>query len=503
MASGRVEWQQSARDYVTNPEGVCDAVARIAASTPEDIAIADGVISVSYGELYRRATRLAVSLRDRGVRPGDIVLLSLERGSRLVEAMIAVWWAGAAFLPVDPTAPPAWRSRTVAASGASLCLTSSDLAELPEVTRLNLDEVVLTGDAVSTGLPGSRMDDIAYVIRTSGSSGMPKLATVEHRGLTNVLRALSEEMGSLGPGAGVLHMNSPYFDMAVCEVFVALSTGARVEVLHELSSLVELVNSRGVTHALMSAALIRTLDPTHVPGLRVLMSAGAICWTDTARIWSSKLRFINGYGPSETAPCSNIQVVDPADLPQSTSVPLGSPIVGARVYLLDDDLALVPDGELGQICIAGPNVGRGYLGQAEETARCFVRDPFGDANDRMYLTGDMAVRRPGGALEFIGRRDFQVKIKGYRVELGEVERTLAELTDVVDAVAIADPRIPSGRILGYVQVAEGSVLTARDVRSAVSRLLPAYMVPSIVTVVTSWPLIDNGKVDRARLPLPR
>jgi amino acid adenylation domain-containing protein len=479
---------------------LCDIITDVASSAPDHVAMSDSTRSVSYGALQSRTARLARLMADRGVCPGDVVLIMLERSVELFEAMIAVWRAGAAFLPVDPASPPAWRSRTVTASSAALCLTESRLPGAG-TRRIDVDRIDLDAGAVPTGLPGPRADGLAYVIRTSGSSGVPKLVTVLHRGLDNLLQSVRDTALGLDRDAVVLQINSPYFDMAVFDVLIALGAGARLELSDGLPSLAEVINSRGITHGAMPAALVRTLDPAEVPGLRVVISSGGICWTETLRQWAPKVQFINGYGPAETAPLCTLYVADPDALPDLVSAPLGHAVSGARIYLLDDALAPTPDGSPGQICVAGPNVGRGYLGQPEETARRFLPDPFGDG--MLYLTGDMGIRRADGALEFLGRRDFQVKIRGYRVELGEVERALAKLPGVLDAVVIPDPRIDSGRLLGYVQLAEGHDTTPRQVRAALAEQVPTYMVPGIVTLVTSWPLGESGKIDRAGLPLPR
>jgi amino acid adenylation domain-containing protein len=481
---------------------LCDITVDLASSTPDNVALSDAARSVTYGELRSRTDRLAGLISKQGVRPGEVVLIMLERGVALIEAMIAVWRAGAAFLPVDPASPAAWRSRTVTASGAALCLTASHL-ESVGVRRVDLDLVDLDSGDVPTALPGPAPDGLAYVIRTSGSTGLPKLATVTHRGLDNVLRTLHDKVLGLNASAVVVQINSPYFDMGVCDVLLALGAGARLEISDGLPSLAEVINSRCITHALLPAALVRTLDPDEVPSLRFVMSSGAVCWTETLRQWASKVQFVNGYGPAETAPLATLYVADPTSLPDLVTAPLGDPVAGVRLHLLDDALTPVPEGSPGQICIAGPNVGLGYLGQPEETARRFRPDPFGSQDDRLYLTGDRAIRRPDGTLEFLGREDFQVKIRGFRVELGEVERALAELPGVLDAVVIADPRIDSGRLLGYVRLAGDGAVTPKQVRAALATQLPAYMVPGIVTIMADWPFTQNGKIDRAGLPLPR
>jgi amino acid adenylation domain-containing protein len=470
---------------------------------PDAVAASAGARTRSYGELRARTRRLARLVAEHGVRPDDVVLLLLPPGLPMIEAMLGVWRAGAAFLPVDPAAAPAWRARTAQASGARLCLTRTDIDGIDGVSRLDLDRVDLaTGDDRPLPEPGA--DALCHVLRTSGSSGRPKLATGQYRGLPHLVASIHDHALDLGPDAVVLQHSSPYFDLVIYEILMALGSGARLAVADRAAPLADMINELGATHTIAPAVLARLLDPADVPGLRTLVTGGDVCWVSTALAWAgSTTRLVNLYGPTEATVAATGFVVAGAELAGASTVPIGRELRGARVVVCDESLTSVPDGRRGEICIGGPIVGRGYLGQPAETARRFVPDPFGRPGELLYRTGDVGRRRPDGLVEFVGRQDFQVKIRGYRVEPGEVELALVELPSVRDAAVIADPRVPSGRLLGFVRLAPAAAPTGREIRAALAQLVPAHLVPSIVTVLDSWPLTDNGKIDRARLPLPR
>ena len=459
---------------------------------PQRIALSDGLRTVTYAELRRRTTALAARLSEHGVAPGDLVLLAMERGMTMVETMVALWRMRAAFLAVDPASPESWRERTARLSGAAVCLATSGRPAVDGVRRVDVDLLDLT-DGRYDGPPGAGAD-LAYVIRTSGSSGVPKLAMAEHAGVLNLLDAVRREIRGLGADAVVVHMTPPYFDMAIFDLLLALGTGSRLEIVEGLAE-PSVLTERAITHAILPAPLVRTMRPADHPSLRMLMTGGDVCRPATARMWAPHVQFINAYGPSETSILISMHTVDA--LPDGDTVPLGRPVPGVEMTIVDEDLRPVADGERGEILIGGIAVGRGYLGDAEETARRFVIDPV--TGGRAYRTGDIGRIDAGGLVEFLGRKDFQAKIRGYRVEPGEVEGALARLPGVHDAIVLADSSVDGGRLLGYVR-ADG--VTGQELRKALSDTLPAYLVPNVISVVADWPLTENGKIDRARLPRP-
>jgi amino acid adenylation domain-containing protein len=460
-----------------------------ALSRPDAMAISDGTRSLTYSEFFAGVCRLAGALRGRGVAPGQFVPLVLPRGIAMIEAMFAVWQAGAAFLPVDPAAPAPWRDRMVAACAPPLCLTLSSIADVPK--RLDLDLLRSSGP-VPADLPGAKPTDVAYALRTSGSSGVPKLALVRHDGLALFRDEIERRCGGLGPGSVVPHLASPYFDGAIIEIALSLGCGGRLEVPTGPVAPADFFLERGITHAGLPAAMIRTLDPRAVPGLRMLASFGDVLLPEVARRWVSAVRLINGYGPTETTPLVLFHEVTTVEDP----VPIGTPVQGTWIVITDSDLRPVPAGDRGEICVGGTCVGAGYLDQPEQTARRFVRGPDGEL---LYRTGDIGSIDENGVARFFGRMDDQLKIRGYRVDPEEVERALDGLRDVELAVVVADRRVQTGRLLGYVQLRPNSTATGRALRAELAAMLPAYLVPSLITVVRDWPLRENGKIDRAAL----
>jgi non-ribosomal peptide synthetase component F/acyl carrier protein len=423
-------------------ESPCEALDKLADTLPDQVALSCGDSQLSYAGLRDRVNEAASALL------GGIVPVSLPRGIDLVVAYLAAWRAGAAFLPVDPAAPDAWREQTIAAS------------------------------------QGRRADGLAYVIRTSGTTGEPKLVEIERAGVDNLVSAIPSLIPGLGPTARVAQFSSPYFDGVVFELLMGLMTGATVEVSDGRLDLGSFLRDRRITHAALPAAAVAQLEPRDFPDLQVLLSVGDVCSPAVAARWAPRLCFFNGYGPTEATVCTTLHQAEPGEY---SVVPIGRPIPGVRVLLLDDDLRAVPDGERGEICIGGAGVARGYLGQPEETARSFITTPQG----RLYRTGDLGRMLPDGSIEFLGRRDTQVKIRGFRVELAEVERALTALPTVSEAKASAQD---DGLVAHVRTDADGGA-----VRAALAALVPAHLVPDTIVVVGDWPLTDNGKIDRPAL----
>ncbi|TNV48813.1 non-ribosomal peptide synthetase, partial [Corallococcus exiguus] len=466
------------------------------------VALADGTTETTYARLDARTRALASNLRARGIGRGDVVTLVLDRGPAFVELALAVWRVGAAYLPLSPSHPRAWREDIVRRVGAALVVGFSPDSAVPGVPFLDAGAEV--------GSIASREDDavlvpedLAYIICTSGSTGEPKLVMSEHRGVANLLHAQRDFLGALGPDTRALQFFHPSFDASLFDVLLALPNGGRLETLDaaQLSGepLAQVLVRRRITHAVLPATVLRTLRPGGFPDLQMLMSVGDVCLPETVRQWGSQHRFINGYGPTEVTVASTLQAVRSVD---GERVPIGRPISNYHVVLLDEHLHPVPDGVPGELCFGGDGVGRGYLGLPGLTAERFIPDAFGPLpGGRLYRSGDLGRWLPDGTLEFLGRRDDQVKIRGARIELGQVEAALAALPDVRDAVALVDGT--GERLLGYVMPVAGAVLSGDAVRAELRRRLPGYLVPDVMVVVDAWPLNTSGKVDRARLPRPQ
>nr|WP_062330540.1 non-ribosomal peptide synthetase [Herbidospora sakaeratensis] len=464
-------------------------VERHAAATPGAIAVEFGGTTLTYAELDARATALAARLDVPAESP---VAVCLRRGPSGVIAFLAALKAGAAYLPLDPAHPDERLHATLDDAGAPLLVTEPALA-----ARFPGRPIVLAGDEGGSA-DLERTDDpdrLAYVIYTSGSTGRPKGVAVPHRGLAGVA---AHQAGLLGLTAAdrVLQFGSPSFDASVYEIVMALAHGATLcladaDDLLPGDALAATLERLEVTAALIPPSCLAATPPRELPRLRVLTVGGEACPEAVVRDWSAPgRRLVNLYGPTEITILASAVDCDPADgVP-----PIGRPIPGMRLHILDDALNPMPVGARGELFLGGDGVARGYAGRPGLTAGRFVPDPWGPPGSRLYRSGDEARWLPDGRIEFLGRLDHQVKIRGHRVELGEIRAALARHPDVGAAVVV-----PHGdRIAAYVTgAAEPAAL-----RAFLRRGLPEYMIPAQLQVLDRFPLTTSGKIDLAALPAP-
>jgi amino acid adenylation domain-containing protein/non-ribosomal peptide synthase protein (TIGR01720 family) len=499
---------------------------RQAARTPDAVAVVSGARSLSYAELATGAGRLARYLVGLEVGPESRVALVLGRSAETVVAVLGVLMAGAAYVPVDP-GYPAERVRwmlTDAAPDVVICTARTRDALPAELTAGTAGRLVTLDDpataAAIAGHRGGGLDERerpaplrpghpAYVIYTSGSTGAPKGVVVTHRGLGNLAAAQIERFG-VRAGARVLQLASLSFDAAVSELCMALLSGASVVTVGptELPPRVPLgqvVARWGVTHVTVPPSALAAADDLP-DGLETLVVAGESCPPGLVERWSPGRRMVNAYGPTETTVCAAMSLPLTPESVGSGAVPIGGPIGSTRLSVLDGFLRPVPPGMVGELYVTGAGVARGYLGRAGLTAARFVASPQ-VPGERMYRTGDMVRRTGDGALVFVGRADGQVKVRGFRVEPGEVETALAGHPGVAQAAVVAREDSPGERrLVGYVvpdrQLPAGRELDERSVRAHAAAVLPDYMVPAAVVVLDALPVTANGKVDRAALPAP-
>ncbi|WP_239470279.1 non-ribosomal peptide synthetase [Archangium violaceum] len=469
------------------------------------VAIADAAVTVTYAQLRKRSRILAGMMRARGIGRGDVVAVVMDRGPAFVETLIAIWRVGAAYLPLAPSHPAAWREEVIRKAGATLVVDLSPDSAVPGVPYLDLGGAPRTVPESEDAAGGAALtpEDLAYIICTSGSSGEPKLVMIEHRGVANLIHAQRDSLGALGPDTRVLQFAHPAFDGALFDILLALAHGGRLETIDATrisgEPLADVLLTRHITHAVLPAAVVRTLNPGRFTHLEVVLSIGDVCLPETARQWAAFHRFVNGYGPTEVTVASTLHTVGAQN---GERVPIGRPISHSHAVLLDDHLRPVPNGMPGEICIGGAGVGRGYLGQPGLTAERFIPDPFSPVpGSRLYRSGDVGRQLANGTIEFLGRRDNQVKVRGARIELDQVEAALLALPNVRDAVAVIDAR--GERLLGYVIPVAGAELSADAVRAELRHHLPGYLVPDVLVPVDAWPLTTSGKVDRASLPRPQ
>jgi amino acid adenylation domain-containing protein len=491
------------------------AFERAAAETPDAIAVQDGAGRLDYAELDGQANQLAHHLRDLGVRRGDLVGVCLPRSVGMIVAILAVLKAGAAYLPLDPDQPAPRLRFMVEDSAARVVLTDAATASGPALSGSPAELVELdTRAAVIAKAPTTAPEcdltpaDLAYVIYTSGSTGRPKGAMNEHGAVTNRIAWMQRQYG-LARGETVLQKTPLSFDVSGWEVHWPLSVGARMVLARpdghrDPEYLVDLIVAQRITTVHFVPSMLRAF--LSVPGagrcgtvLRRLVCSGEELPRDLAEQCLRALPDIgldNLYGPTEAA-------IDVTAAPvlsgQVGRVPIGRPIAGASVYVLDAAGELCPPGAAGELYLGGVAVGRGYHRRPALTAARFVPDPYG-VGGRLYRTGDLVRWRPDGELEFLGRIDHQVKIRGYRVEVAEIEAVLAEHPDV-GAAAVIPVTDPAGetRLIAYV-TAPAAAPSGADLRGYLRTRLPEAMVPAFVTVVPELPLSPNGKLDRSRLP---
>lgn len=483
-----------------------------AARVPERIAVSDGQRSLTYQELDVASGRLAAILRDRGIGRESLVALCHEPAAEVLVGILGIARAGGAWLPID-VRWPAHRVHMVL-TDAMPALTITQQSLLPLVADASPDLLCPDRDicaAAAAPLAPVRQDEdsLAYVIYTSGSTGTPKGVAVTHGGLSNYLTwardayKLSQESVSL--------VHSPLsFDLTLTTLLAPLMAGGQVRfaVPPTVEGLVKGISDPEVTLIKLTPAHLRLLSgmtgadtPARTSG--ALVVGGEALTEDTLDTWRDRLPGVlrvNEYGPTETVVgCCTYQDEGPSGRPV---VPIGRPISGTSIHLLDEDMNRVGIGLVGEIFIGGAGVARGYIGRADLTADRFVPDPFGTPGGRLYRTGDLARYLPDGNLEFLGRNDSQVQVQGFRVELGEVESTLNRHEDVASSAVAARSDEQAAQLNAYVTLVQGSATTPAELRGFLRERLPAYLVPATITVVDTLPLTANGKVDRDRLPDP-
>lgn len=483
------------------------------ARTPQATAVTEAAsgTTLTYRELEQRANRLAHHLVGHGIGHEDRVAVLVERSADLVVAFLAILKAGAAYLPVHEAYPADRRQYLVRHAGAALLLVDEAMQAggvptgLP-VVRVD-DPAIADGPATDPNVP-IHPDQAAYVIHTSGSTGQPKGVVVTQR---DVVRLLLDPQWAVERHARVL-LVAPYaFDVSTYEIWMPLLHGGEVVIAPpgrlEPPLLRELITTYEITGIHLTAGLFRVLAeeaPETLTGLREILTGGdVIAPTAVRRVRDvcpdTVIRAM--YGATEGSVFSAHHLLT-GDTELGNVVPVGTALTGIGIHILDERLAPVPTGAVGEIYLAGEGVARGYLGRPDLTAERFVADPFGAPGSRMYRTGDMARRTGDGLIEFVGREDSQVKILGFLVEPAEVEAALADHPGLAHVVVLAREQADGGKqLVGYV-VPETGELDSAALRAHARTKLPDYMVPAVFVQLDSLPLTANGKLDRAALPEP-
>ena len=499
-----VEWNRTAAPFP--PLCMHQFFEAQARRTPNAAALVFAGRTMTYAELEARANRLARRLRALGVGAETPVAVSVERGFDQIVAILGVLKAGGAYVPVDPNAPAERRAMLLEDAKPAALVCEAALADVAPgglpVIRVDLDRASIDGESAEPVENVGRPENLAYVLYTSGSTGKPKGVLGHHRGIVN-LAAYQIAFFGAGPGERILQFAPLHFDAATAEIFTALGSGAALvlgtrEQLMPGRELVALMRDARVTSAKFTPSALAATPYAELPELRTVITGGEAATAELVERWGRGRRFINVYGPTETSVRGAMGDVQPDGRRPS----IGRAFNNMRLYVLDERGLPVPVGAEGELYIGGVGVARGYLGRFALTAERFVPDAWaGEPGARMYRTGDRARWREDGTLDYLGRLDDQVKVRGVRTEPGEVEAVLRTLPGVAGAAVAARKIGGETALVAYVVPAPGGVRTPA-LRQALAERLPEAMVPAAFVTLEALPFTSSGKLDRRSLPDP-
>ena len=474
---------------------------------PDAVALVSSASAITYCELEKRANHLAAILRSEGIGYESIVGLYFDASIDYVVALLAVLKAGAAFLPLDCNYPRSRLQFIVENSQTRLILTAK--TPPPELFPADVKIITVTeiDEPVNFTRPNIEIksENLAYIIYTSGSTGQPKGVMVTHAGIENLVRCQTQSFG-VTAASRVYQFASLNFDAAVSEIFMALGSGATLYLQDSANrtpspALWLALTTQQITHITLPPSLLAAMQPSDLPSLQTLIVAGEAVSGDLLRRWSQRgCQVFNAYGPTEATVCATI-----IDCSHNLGEPsIGKPIANVEVYLLDSYLQPVAPGVTGEIYIGGISLARGYLHSPNLTALAFIPHPFATVpGARLYKTGDRAFYDLQGNIRFLGRIDAQVKLNGYRIELGEIEAALTKHPRVESAVVMVRRDFPGRkRMVAYVLTPKENPPTSEELGEHLAGVLPGYMVPSAIVLVTEWPLTPNGKINRQALSVP-
>lgn len=507
--------------YPDNTENDCrsvhEIIGRHARRAPDNVAIICGNDVWTHGELETRANRLAHRLRAKGVARESAVAILVKRSAEAVMASLAVMKAGGAYIPVEPAHPPSRNHHILQDAGVKLVITHSHWREkLPEdfhIDVIELDRLLLGAEPGSAPETEIHPRQLAYIMYTSGSTGLPKGVAVEHGALTNHNQATSRvyEMSSESRELPFLPFSS---DGGHERWMVPLMEGGSIVIpdqpLWTPQQTFAAMQEHGVNNASIPTTYLQQLAEWaelsgEAPPMRLYSFGGEGLPQPTFDLMSKVLRsqiLINGYGPTETIMTPMLWKVRPGDRFEGAYAPIGRAVGDRRVYVLDPDLNPCPIGVVGELYIGGKGMARGYVGRPRTTAECFVPDPFGPSGGRLYRTGDLTRWREDGTVEFVGRVDLQVKLRGYRIEIGEIEAALLNQDGVGECLVLLREDDGQKALVGYAVPERGTELDDRLLLRGLQNVLPDYMVPSAVVVLEKLPTNPSAKVDRSALPRP-
>ena len=482
-----------------------------ASVAPDQVALVSEEKTLTYGELNQQANRLAFYLKRLGVQPEVLVGLCLERSFSFFISVLAIMKAGGAYVPLDPSYPEERLAFMVQDARVAVLITKNELLKLlpqnhaAQVVCIDRDGPQIARESSENPPQVVEPHHAAYVIYTSGSTGRPKGVLNLHQGLLNLARA-QQELFSLSEKSRVLQFASISFDASVWEMVMAFTAGGqlcmgRPESMQPGRPLHNLLQNLTISHITLTPSVLELLPTGGLAHLKTIISAGEACTANIVNRWSPGRQFYNAYGPTETTVCATIaRCTEGDEIP-----PIGQPILNMQVYILDATMQPVSDGEVGELFIGGRGVARGYLGRPVLTEKRFVSNPFStDGGDQLYRTGDLGRIGSDGNIEYCGRIDEQINLRGYRIEPEEIEAKLTQFDSVGQGVVILQTT-PSGKqqLVAYI-VPEGlpGELDIPALRASLVKQLPAHMVPSTFVTLSALPLTPNGKLNRLALPAP-
>ena len=511
-----VEWNNTQTDY---PKEKCihQLFEEQVNNNPDAIALVFEDQQLSYQQLNERANQLAHYLvNQKHVKPDTLIGICLDRSLEIVVAILGVMKAGGAYVPLDPTYPEARLVHMIKDAGLNTIITHRALLDsLPinaqQALCLDTTETQDVLKEQSTHNPdtsalGLSPNHLAYVIYTSGSTGKPKGVMIPHRGWVNTISDNAAQF-KLDASSVFLQSTSINFDAASWVIGMGLSAGASLVIAsaeeQRGQGLRECVTHHQITHLMMTPSGLMLLEPREIPSIKTVIVGGEACHTEIPARWCPYTDFYNAYGPTETSICASVRKISVDDL----VVNIGKPISNMQAYLLDKQQQLVPMGVAGELHLGGVGLARGYLNRPELTVAKFINNPYYDKNNpnssnRLYKTGDLVRWLPDGNLDFLGRIDDQVKIHGFRVELGEIENSLAAHASIKDVTVLAKGEENDKRLVAYVVAKAESATLTETLRSYLSVMLPSYMIPAAFVFLKEMPLTPNGKVDHKALPDP-
>lgn len=490
-------WNDTARP-LPKWQGIEQLVEHIVDLYPDAKAVEHREASLSYRELNNRSNQLAQLLINTGIHTECLVGVALHKGIDSIVAILGILKAGGAYLPLDPCYPAKHLRFLAEDSGVRMILTEEAFAgsfsKLQGIQLMTMPGNPVDDTEQDVPVPDSdrTASDLAYVIYTSGTTGSPKGVMIEHGGLCNLLDTHVAKYG-VGPGDRLLHFVSLSFDAGTMHLFLALCSGA-TSVLTDreefLANPGDFLREKEISFAALPASVLERISPGQLPHLKTVTAGADVLSSGLAKRWGEQVCLYNAYGPTEATILSTLWKYEPG----YERPPIGRPVANVQVYILDDYLNPVPELVTGELYIGGIQLARGYLNRGSLTNERFIKNPFGPG--RLYRTGDLGRYLPDGCIDFIGRKDNQVKLRGYRIELEEIEIQLKKIPGICQAAVLVNDE----QLVAFISAQlDGERLVSKDIQKHLEAQLPGYMVPASIHVLDEMPLNDSGKIDRSKL----